>query len=331
MPEWKRRYKTILFHVVAWLILSVLQSLSVLSYGNAPFLPKLLSEMIWTIPNLPFAYVVAYIFIPRLLLKNRLAIFLLVVILWNICWMPLNSLFYSYVIGPWQYGKVIPFSSFGGLFNLSELIPMSIPVCVFSVISLVGNYIKENEKVVQFEKERLSFELQLLRSQLHPQFLLETLDGLRLHLLQSWETSSEVIISLSHLLRYTLYECDVPKVLLKKDMEALVHYIRLEKFRYDNLIDVSISITGETGEMMVEPLLLFALMENAFSQVAADKAEQAWISLDIRIEGMLLKVKLINSRVHEIGEEAIELLQLPLSCNNKKITLSYGTAMPVGG
>ena len=169
-----------------------------------------------------------------------------------------------------------------------------------AAIELCKHWYLKQKALQQVEKEKLTAELQLLKAQLHPHFLFNTLNNLYALTLARSEKSPGVVLKLSGLLSYMLYECNVPEIPLDKELHNIRTYVELERMRYGNRVDVSLNFAGDFREKKIAPLLLMPFLENAFKHGSSEQIEQAWISLDISVEGKTLKFKLINSKNDEM-------------------------------
>jgi len=145
------------------------------------------------------------------------------------------------------------------------------------------------------EQQSAVAELKLLKAQLHPHFLFNTLNNLYSHILEYSPKSPEIVLQLSTLLRFMIYESNIPKIPLAKEMELLQNYISLEQLRYGDRLDVSVNVSGEIEKYQIAPLLLLPFLENAFKHGTSKQIDQCWISLDLSMEGDMLCFKLINS------------------------------------
>jgi LytS/YehU family sensor histidine kinase len=104
----------------------------------------------------------------------------------------------------------------------------------------------------------------------------------------------EMLIKLSDLLSYMLYECDAPKVKLEKEIGMLKEYMTLEKIRQGERLEMTFQIKGNCNGQLISPLLLLPFIDNSFSYSNNELVEQAWVNLDITIEDKSLSMKLIN-------------------------------------
>jgi hypothetical protein len=139
-------------------------------------------------------------------------------------------------------------------------------------------------------------ELNFLKGQIHPHFLFNTLNNLYALTLNTSAQAPEVVLGLSNILRYMLYECSNERVALNRDVEILTSYIDLERIRYDARLDLNISIEGNLHGKYIAPLLMLPLVENAFKHGAGELIEQAWINIDIKATDTTVACKISNSK-----------------------------------
>lgn len=149
-----------------------------------------------------------------------------------------------------------------------------------------------------FERREAAFqaELNFLKGQLHPHFLFNSLNNLYAFALASSSKTPEIILQISNVLRYMLYECSSEKVPLKRDIEILNDYINLEQMRYESRLDLNLDITGNIHGQQVAPLLMFPLVENAFKHGASETIGTPWINIEIHADERQLTFKISNSK-----------------------------------
>ena len=149
----------------------------------------------------------------------------------------------------------------------------------------------------------LQAELNALKGQVHPHFLFNTLNNLYALTLNRSPQAPGIVLGLSDMLRYMLYECNADTVSLKKEVLMLQHYIGLEKIRYEDRLDLNFTITGDLGNKMIAPLMLLPLVENAFKHGTSEKVGQAWINITLDVDGTKLKFKISNSKAETPGPD----------------------------
>lgn len=162
-------------------------------------------------------------------------------------------------------------------------------------IKMLKFWFVQRRHTVEAEQEKTLTELKLLRAQLHPHFLFSTLDNLYEHARISSPKSQEIVLKLSNLLRFMIYESNVPKIPLSKEVEYINNYIALEKLRFGTRLDISVSLTGNIERYQIAPLLLLPFLEQAFKYGTKEEIDQCWISLVLSMEGPLMQFKLVNS------------------------------------
>lgn len=169
-----------------------------------------------------------------------------------------------------------------------------------SMIVLFKYWIKKQNDWLQSEKEKVTAELQLLKAQVHPHFLFNTLNNIYSFSLAASPNTPQMILKLSSLLSYMLYECKANKVLLEKEIEIMKNYIDLERERYANRLEVSINIEGDILGKYITPLLILPFLENAFKHGTSEQLEKPWLNMDISVKQKTFRCKIANSKDEEL-------------------------------
>jgi hypothetical protein len=174
-------------------------------------------------------------------------------------------------------------------------------VAGFSVVikMMKRGWLKQQETLL-VAREKAKAELQLLKSQIHPHFLFNTLNNVYFLTLTESQKAPGMLIKLSDMLRYILHECDQALVPLEKEIKMIEDYMALEKIRYGNHLKMNLTIKGDYHNKMVAPLLLIPLVENSFKHGTSKMLEHPWVNLNISIEEQYLFFLLSNSTPHEI-------------------------------
>ncbi|HEY5826526.1 MAG TPA: histidine kinase, partial [Cyclobacteriaceae bacterium] len=148
----------------------------------------------------------------------------------------------------------------------------------------------------ELEKEKLAAELKLLKSQINPHFLFNTLNNLYALTLNHSSKSPEVVYKLSQLMSYMLYDSNQSEVSLEKEVEYIQNYIALEKIRYSNL-DISMNVFDELKDVRIAPLLILPFVENSFKHGASSQLSSGFIRIDISVQAQTLVIKVENSKI----------------------------------
>jgi LytS/YehU family sensor histidine kinase len=164
-------------------------------------------------------------------------------------------------------------------------------VAAAAIIQYVKYWWQKQQESKKLEREKINAELQLLKAQIHPNFLFTALNNLYVYSLAASPRAPEMLLKLSDLLSYMLYECDEPLVPLEKEVEMMKDYVALEKIRLDDSIEMELSIRGDMTGKIIAPFLLLPFIENSFFQ-SSDQTEQSWMNIDISIESDTFTMKL---------------------------------------
>jgi LytS/YehU family sensor histidine kinase len=149
---------------------------------------------------------------------------------------------------------------------------------------------------MQAEQEIVKAELQLLKAQVHPHFLFNTLNNIYAFALEKSPKTPELVLKLSSLLSYMIYDCREPEVVLEKEIRVMNDYIDLERVRYGNRIDISVETGGDLEGKMISPLLMLPLLENAFKHGTSQQVEKPWMRFELLVKGHDLRCKIVNSK-----------------------------------
>lgn len=154
-------------------------------------------------------------------------------------------------------------------------------VLVYLVVGFVGfaKLVSYNARTLavnkQLENENLENslklkeqELQYLKKQIHPHFLFNTLNTIYSFALRKSERTPEIILKLSNLLDYILYQVQKPSVPLTEEIAHLEEYVSLEKIRFGDSLDIEFAKEGIDQEVTIPPMLFIPLVENAFKHGA---------------------------------------------------------------
>lgn len=277
------------------------------------------NNLIWVPLKILYCYPFMYFVIPRTIFKEKYLQFALVVVLWGIAGWYLNYAFLKYAF--------IPMQSLMG-YNVSGWSPWNsaMYLCLCSaaagttIIKLSKYWFEKQQQWMNAEQEKVNSQIQLLKAQLHPHFLFNTLNNIYSFALEQSPKTPQMILKLSSLLSYMLYDCRADEVLLEKEVEVMKNYIDLEKERYGDKIDISLNIEGDIQGRFITPLLILPFLENAFKHGTSEQLDKPWMSVDIEVKDSVLQCKVVNSK-----NEAIPYRENGVGITNlkKRLELLY--------
>lgn len=149
-------------------------------------------------------------------------------------------------------------------FFLFLIINVIFTVITTMVLKLVKQWYSDQKTTKELQQEQLQTELKFLKSQINPHFLFNSLNNLYALTLSKSDSAPEVVLRLSNILRYILYESNEGYVSVRKEMEHVKDYVAVEKLRLGEGVTIDIDIDDTIQEDPVEPMLFLTLVENAF-------------------------------------------------------------------
>lgn len=189
---------------------------------------------------------------------------------------------------------------FWAFYKIAHQIVMINSVMVFAItVKVVKYWYIQQQKNQELEKEKMFSELRYLKSQVHPHFFFNTLNNLYGLTLSKSDTAPEVVLRLSDLMSYMLYDTNTPWVPLEKEINYIRNYIALEKLRFGKRFHVSFQVHGDTSSVLIAPLLLLPFIENSFKHSINKEIEGAWVAIDLTVNNQNLEFKVENSVNHE--------------------------------
>jgi len=173
----------------------------------------------------------------------------------------------------------------------------SVWIFINMFLAVVAAFLKktfdEEEILESLQKDNTLYRLKYLQSQLNPHFLFNTLNSIYSLSLQKSDQAPEMVIKLADLMRYLVYECNEPKVLLNKEIEFIGNYIEIEKVRHK--ADIRFIVEGETDGIMIEPFLFISFIENGFKHALNDSYSNPFIYITLRVHEKKIELTVINN------------------------------------
>ncbi|MDI9312912.1 MAG: sensor histidine kinase [Limnohabitans sp.] len=191
---------------------------------------------------------------------------------------------------------------------------------VFYIVKYFSNYNEKNAKNLQLENEKTLNELKMLRAQLNPHFLFNTLNNIYSLSIDNSPKTSSAIGKLSEILDYILYRCDADLVSVTSELKLIEDYIELERLRYDDRLEVEVLSTIE-NDNQVPPLLFLSLVENAFKHGAGEDSGSPKIKVSLSCDKKKTEFEIRNTFVENTTTDAKDSIGL----NNikKQLDLLY--------
>ena len=237
-------------------------------------------------------YINLLIFIPRLFKQKRVFAYIssLVTVIIGYIWI-------SVVLDNYIYPNMEGWRNEGISWGAMSLFFFT--ATRYVIISFLFYYIQEQyvqkQKIMALQLEKTRSDLNYLRSQINPHFLFNTFNNLYSLAIDKSEKTPEIIMKLSDMMDYMLYESNEAEVSLEKDVENLQNYIEIERIRQGNNAQIRFHTEGALAGRKIAPLLFLPLVENAFKHGVNNSIENASLEGHLSVNAATILFKLKNN------------------------------------
>ena len=313
-------WKIITLHALAWIAIFALPFLLMQSVDMpAKSMRDSKGFLTFYITTRPFwialFYLNAYLFYTRLAVVKKYLFFLLsqvgaLVVISLVHWILFNALVR---VSEYNLINFLAFNAFTYLFVLSASI----------AYRLILDKIATDKTQQARENENLKTELSFLRSQVSPHFMFNVLNNMVALARKKSDLLEPSLIKLSSLMRYMIYESDVPSVPLEKEIEYLQSYIDLQQQRFGNNLTVQFTADELNGHHELEPMLLIPFVENAFKH-GTGMIENPVIEIELRVKNNILFFT-VRNKTSDAGQDTKDHTSgIGLSNVQRRLNLLYG-------
>lgn len=182
--------------------------------------------------------------------------------------------------------------TFGKLEGFVEFITLYFLAVFFTFFYWLFKQIKS---IIRLKNEKTKTELMHLKSQVNPHFFFNMLNNLYGLVDKDAKKAQELILKLSDMMRYSVYDGDKDTVLLSEEIRYLQNYIELHKMRYHKTIDIQFNIDIADNDYKVMPLLFIILLENAFKHGVENLRKNAYVSLNLTANNNAVHFEIKNN------------------------------------
>jgi two-component system LytT family sensor kinase len=178
--------------------------------------------------------------------------------------------------------------------TIIQQIRASLVFALYAVfISFILAWYAAQKQKAELINQNQASELALLRSQINPHFLFNTLNNIYSLVYKKSDNAPEAVMKLSSIMRYMLYDSSEDKVLLEKEVEYLKSFIELQELRLMNKNFVSFDIHGSLQGRTISPMILMPFIENAFKH-GNKQVKSPGIMVDLALKEQLIIFKVSN-------------------------------------
>jgi len=182
---------------------------------------------------------------------------------------------------------------------------------------------KQQFKLNELEAKQAQAELDLLKSQINPHFLFNSLNSIYSLTLKNSEKSSEAVMLLSDLMRYILETSKKKLVPLKEELAFIDNYIELEKLRLGSNFKLNYSVNGDNTNLYIAPMILITFIENIFKHGVSTNQSNNIFDININITDNNLIFECTNNLVSKNNELEIKENQTGIENVKRRLELLY--------
>jgi LytS/YehU family sensor histidine kinase len=298
--------KRILLHILFWVCYAAQVFLVEYLWGKAT-LPQFTDSqiiviaikcaLIYPFPKIFFCYFVAYYVMDRIIRRQGYLFFHILTILAALFVTILfDRLLTNYIVLPYVYeGAIATMPLLEGRRVLIVLLYTGFASGTMIAIKSVRNQLAAKEREKNLVKEKLETELKFLRNQVNPHFLFNTLNNIYALTRKKSDKAPEVVMKLSELLSFMLYESGKESITLAEEIKILEDYIELERIRYNERLSIEFHKDLDDTSQPIAPLLLLPLVENAFKHGVSETRFDSFVRINMQLKNAQFRFHIENT------------------------------------
>lgn len=270
----RRSARFIFYYVLTWMIASFI--IMLINYNPlTPWIPQWIGHMLILGSAVPMCYFMAYRLTPRYLYSRKIGAYIGYFLL---CAFANAMLSFFFVLYLYQIVTGIPILSAPlyrliSLFSETVLVDISL-ISISCIIKIIADRYFMEQKLLEIEKEKVSTELNFLRSQVNPHFLFNIMNTIYFQIDKVNADARLSVEKFSEMLRYQLYECTTDLIPITKELHYIRNYVAIQTLRMEKGSDVRLDIGEGMSDFSIAPLLILPIVENAFKHVSNFKEPQ---------------------------------------------------------
>ena len=255
-------------------------------------------ELVYLLVKVPLAYTLLYVY-EKVFIKRffKYVLYILIVVIAIL----MHRFFTRYIIYPYIYGgnetidgKFLP-EFINGYVAFNSFMDLIFMVGLIFGVEITRQKNLLNDQISQLKSEKLDQELSMLKAQINPHFLFNTLNNIYGMAMKKADETPDAILQLSKVMRYNIYEAAEKEISIEKDIENIRDFIQIQKIRHHHL---SVSMTEDIDDPLqgISPLILIQFVENAFKHGVSESLGNSFIHIDIRLKNGVLTYFIENSK-----------------------------------
>ncbi len=317
----------IYYHALYWMLNVLFFTLMIWSKnGYTAFLRNLHENAAFLPMGMVFTYFSVIYLIPNFFLKNRITTYIILQVVVLLAYPICSNIVATYYVAPVIYNvKTIyrPYNEF-----LSIILILVFDIVPLAGVKLLNQFRKDAllRQKTEFEKTEAELklreaELKLLKGQIHPHFLINTLNNLYALSLEKSDKTPDLLIRLADMLKYIIYDCNSEKVALIKEINFINNFLELQKVRSD-ACQISFMHDGDLNNQQIAPMILHTFIDNSFKHGADKDSGSPWINISMVYKKGMLLFTVINS-IKQNGTNGVKPAGIGIRNAIKRLELIY--------
>ncbi len=232
-----------------------------------------------------------YYLIPNYLTRSKLATYAILLLLASLLVTPLKVivLYFKFHTQPGLRVELLN--------NLNSFfLPTFLIATGSTLLHIIKEWFTQVRERQELQTQTMQSELRFLKSQINPHFLFNTLNNLYALTLKKSDKAPEIVIKLSEMMRYMLYECNEKQVPLWKEIQYLKNYLDLERLRQNKNVEIKFSVNGQAENQMIAPLLFIPFLENSFKHGLNAQIQEGFVRIQLDIDSSYVRFFIENSK-----------------------------------
>lgn len=250
-------------------------------------------------------YINLWILIPKYLNPKRFFWYSLLVLLISVLVTPIKTYVLFKIFSPFPSLQEDMMSNQYLIFLTTLLV-----ILASTIFKIVFDWLQHQREKKELQTQTMRSELRFLKSQINPHFLFNTLNNLYALTLKKSDKAPEIVLKLSEIMRYMLYECNERRVPLTKEINYIKNYLALEELRQGKKVEIRFNLIGNPDDITIAPLMFTPFLENSFKHGLNHSISEGYVDINMEIT---------EDQVHFIVE------------NSKPETIPQSDSRPSGG
>lgn len=287
MQAWKQN--DLVQHLIFWTVYLLATAGSDLVYYPY-FLSNLRTNFIMTLPMAGLVYLNLYVLIPRLLMKGKQVLYWFSVIVLSALFLRIVSLV-TYELFRFIYYNLDKAEFFWS--NEGQVVLGIQFILLFFVsmaLFLLKQWYQKEQYARELEEKNLRAELELLKHQVQPHFLFNTLNTIYMLMDKDVADARQALLQFSDILSHQLYDTGKGRIPLEKEFEYLRNYMDIQRLRHEDLLNLDCKLETDNKPYLIAPMLLIVFVENAFKHGQSANGYQVTVSAVVKDHTLYFRV-----------------------------------------